>query len=107
MILKDQLLLLGVCGLVFILIGVQTRSVFITVAGFLEILLSFPLAYFVYRVVCGVNYFHFLSFLGVFIMLGIGADDIFILNDAWRQSDKMIEDVGEDADDVLIKRMQW
>ena len=85
-ILGDAILLGAVAPLVFIVIVIQTRSVFISCMGFLEILLSFGYANFIYKTVLGIEYFHFLNFLGVFILFGIGADDIFIITDAWKQS---------------------
>ena len=78
-ILSDARLLAVSAAVVFIIILLHTQSLFLGFMGFLEIIFSLPLAYFVYRVIFGVNYFHFLNFLGLFIMLGIGADDIFML----------------------------
>jgi hypothetical protein len=91
----------GVMALVVALILAQTRSFFVTAMGFIEIVLTFPLGYFFYRVVAGVEYFHFLNLLGLFIMLGIGADDIFVLNDAWKQS-ALLFGRGD-----LERRMEW
>ena len=48
--------LAGVMIVVFILVLVQTSSFFIAAMGFIEILLSCPLGYFVYRVLAGVKY---------------------------------------------------
>ena len=64
----------------------QTGSIVLTVLGCLHILLSFGVAYFVYGVVFGFHWFPFLNLLGLFIILGIGADDIFVYCDAWKQS---------------------
>eukprot|EP01130_Rhizamoeba_saxonica_P010978 TRINITY_DN4537_c0_g2_i1.p1 TRINITY_DN4537_c0_g2~~TRINITY_DN4537_c0_g2_i1.p1 ORF type:complete len:697 (-),score=106.86 TRINITY_DN4537_c0_g2_i1:28-2076(-) len=54
--------------------------------GMLQILLGFPLTYFIYRVVLQYYWMGILNFLSLFIILGIGADDIFIFSDTWKQS---------------------
>eukprot|EP01043_Picozoa_sp_COSAG02_P072596 COSAG02_NODE_13750_length_1354_cov_1.278884_1_plen_438_part_01 len=51
---KEAIWLAGVMVVVFLLIFVQTRSLFVTSMGFLEVILSFPMGYFVYRVIAGV-----------------------------------------------------
>ena len=69
----------------FVLI-VQTGSIFIAVCGLFEIAISFPCGLFVWVVVLREEYITYLMYNGVFIILGIGADDIFVLMDAWKQS---------------------
>ncbi len=54
--------------------------------GLLMILLSFPLALFLYVVVFRVRYFAMIHVLAIFIALGVGADDIFVYVNAWRHS---------------------
>ena len=41
--------------------------------------------YFFYRVVLGITHFGTLQTLAVYVILGIGADDIFVLYDAFCQ----------------------
>ena len=65
----------------------------------------------------GVTWVGLLNFLGVFIILGIGADDIFVILDFWRQSAEQpatltatmtyIDDGGGSGDAVLLSRMHW
>ena len=64
----------------------HTRSFTIASVGMLQILLSFPTAYFFYRIVCGILHFGTLQVLAVYVILGIGADDIFVLFDAFQQA---------------------
>jgi len=99
-IVNDSILIVAVAPLVFIAICVQTGSFFIATMGFLEIFISFGLANFFYRSVLGIDYFHFLNFLGLFILLGIGADDVFVITDAWKQAAIV------HGDQELEKRMQ-
>jgi hypothetical protein len=58
-------LALGSAVIVAIAIVVHTRSPMITGVGLLQIVLSFPLSYFVYKFVFGYDFFPFLNFLGM------------------------------------------
>ena len=42
-------------------------------------------SYFIYGVLGGVRFFSGLHVLVLFVILGVGADDIFVLVDAWKQ----------------------
>ena len=64
----------------------HTRSLFLTLAGFGHIMISFPVAFFFYTCIFQIKYFGFLNAIGFFVILGIGADDIFVFVDAWKQS---------------------
>merc|ERR1712149_170416 len=55
-------------------------------AGMMEILLTLPIAFVLYRVVLGLKYFDALNSMALFVVLAIGADDIFVLMDAYKQS---------------------
>jgi hypothetical protein len=72
--------------LVFICLWVQTSSLFITSCGLFEIIISYPLGLFVWHVILQEKYSTYLMYNGIFIILGIGADDIFVLSDAFKQS---------------------
>lgn len=52
---------------------VHTRSLFLAAAGIVQVLFSFPLCFFVYRLVLQVKLFGALQTIAVFIILGIGA----------------------------------
>ena len=54
--------------------------------GMVEIVISFPLGMFAWHVLLGDPYVTYLMYLGLFIIMGIGADDIFVLVDAWKQA---------------------
>ena len=60
----------------------RAGSAFLAGAGVLQVLLSFPVTFFVYRTVLGIKLFGFLQCCAVFVLFGIGADDVFILTDA-------------------------
>ena len=83
--------------------ALHTRLVFISAVGMLEIILSIPLAFFVYRLVFQIRFFSFMHILAVFVLLGIGADDVFVFVDAFKQSSS---EPGIEPDD-LDKRIEY
>lgn len=85
--LDDGLLAVGSFGFVFLYMWFQTGSVFLSACGMTEIILALPLSLFCWIVVGRQEYFNSLMLLGLFIILGIGADDVFVFCDAWRQSE--------------------
>ena len=44
-----------------------------------------------------------MQFLTVFIVLGVGADDVFVLVDAWKQSQAFVPDQGSDLDTLAMR----
>ena len=72
--------------LVFFIMWFYTGSVFITSMGCLAILSSIILAYFLYMVVFQVPSFGFLNLMAFIIVIGVGADDVFVYLDVWRQT---------------------
>jgi len=85
--LNKDLTLLGVSVfLVIIVLWVYTSSLFLTFAGLFEILISFPLGLYVWSVVLGEPGVTIIMYNGIFIILGIGCDDIFVFMDAYRQA---------------------
>ena len=83
---SDMMYAGGAVGFVFLLMLIQTRSLIITVCGFTHILLSLPVGQFLYGNVLGIDWISFLQALPLFIIMGIGADDVFVFLDAWRRS---------------------
>merc|ERR1719281_487173 len=71
---------------VFICLCLHSGSIFLAIAGMIEILLSIPVAFMLYRVVFRFQYFAGLNAMTLFVVLAIGADDIFVLMDAYKQS---------------------
>jgi len=71
---------------VYVYICLHTATFTLGCLGILQIMLSVPLALFVYVVVLRVPYFAQVHILALFICLGVGADDLFVFMDAWRQS---------------------
>ena len=85
-LLHDGLLAIGSIVFVFFYLWIHSGSAFLAMAGMLHVMMSFPLAFLLYRYLFGIMPFYILSFLSIYIILAIGADDIFVYMDAWRQS---------------------
>ncbi len=68
------------------------RSFSLSMLGMYQIVMSIPLALFIYRYIFNIHYFQSLHQMVIFLVLGIGADDIFVFVDGW----KMFRDRGYD-----------
>ena len=73
-------------GAVWVYMLLSTRSVVISSVGMLIILMSFPAALFIYRKVYGIPYLGNITGLSLFVVLGIGCDDIFVLWHSFTQT---------------------
>eukprot|EP00892_Ulva_mutabilis_P009237 jgi/Ulvmu1/6686/UM030_0017.1 len=69
----------------------HTRSFLMASVGMFASTIAYPAALLVYRVVFRVQYYDSLNTLVLFILLGIGADGLFVYFDAFRQSDMTAE----------------
>jgi hypothetical protein len=83
---RDMALAMGSAVITFLAILIHTRSPLLTGIGLLQIVLSFPLSFFVYTFICGLVFFPFLNFIGVFVVFALGADDIFVAVDKWKNA---------------------
>lgn len=66
----------------------QTQSFWVGLFGILSIITSFFGANILYRVVFDFRYFGIFHVLAIFIILGIGADDLFVFFDNWKTTGK-------------------
>jgi len=73
-------------GCVFGVVWYMSSSLFPTICGLLNIVISFPLGLFVWVIVLGEPGITYLMYNGIFIILGIGCDDVFVLLDAFRKA---------------------
>lgn len=71
---------------VFIWIRVSVGSWFLAYVGMTEIVLTIPVSWFISNTIFQIDMFPFLNSLCVFIVAAIGADDIFVFMDAYKQS---------------------
>lgn len=65
---------------------VHTRSPWLTIIGIFQIFFSIPLAYFVYHFIARFKFFPFLNFIGIFVVAALGADDVFVAVDKWKNA---------------------
>jgi len=84
----DQLIVLFSLGFVYFWLFMHLKSIFLATVAISQIFLSIPASIFPYAFVLQVKYFGLMQYLTVFIILGVGADDVFVLADAWHQATK-------------------
>jgi len=85
-LMMDGLLAVASINMVFTYIWITTGSVFLSLVGMSEIVLSIPVAWFFVRVILQIKYFAGINMMCIFIVCAIGADDIFVFMDAYVQS---------------------
>jgi predicted RND superfamily exporter protein len=88
---------------VFFYLRYMIGSWFLSAVGMYEIFMSLPLAWFFYSFVFQIKYFSTLNILCLFLVLAIGADDIFVFMDAYKQSASR----GPEVNSSLETRMSW
>ncbi|CAK9029489.1 Protein dispatched homolog 1 (Protein chameleon) [Durusdinium trenchii] len=66
----------------------HVRSFFVTICGMLCIVLSLPVGLFIYNAILNIYYFNNLHIVVIYLALGLGADDVFVFWDSWKQSRK-------------------
>lgn len=103
-ILRDAMLAIASFVFVFLYIRITVGSWVLALIGMTEIVLSVPVSWFIYKVIFRIEYFAFLNTLCLFVVAAIGADDIFIFMDAYKQSLH-----SDDAEilESLESRMSW
>ena len=83
----------------------HTGSGLYAAVGMTEIFLSMGVAGFFYRAVFQATYFAFMHILVLFVILGIGADDVFVFLDAFHQAESELQSVI--AEPTLSQRMEY
>ena len=77
---------MAAASIVFVLFWMcfHMRSFSLSLLGMYQIVMSIPIALFIYRYMCNIYYFQSLHQMVIFLVLGIGADDIFVFVDGWK-----------------------
>ena len=85
---------------VYIWAQVHTGHWFLAANCMAQIIMSVPVTALLYRNVIdgGIDFFQFIHMCTFFIVLGIGADDNFVLIDAWKQSFEEVPRRADNAD---------
>ena len=81
---EDGLFAIGSMAFIFCFMVFHTRSLFVSSLAVISILTSFIGTNIIYRCIIDFQYFGLFHILTIFIILGIGADDLFVFYDAWR-----------------------
>ena len=82
----DMMLAVASFVFIFIFMWFQTGSLWLTSWGIFGIISSFNITNLIYRVVFDYRYIGIFHVLSIFIILGIGSDNIFVFMDTWKQS---------------------
>ena len=69
-----------------IAIAIHTGSIWLLCMGLMQITFAIPLSYAVYRFVFGIRFFSLLNFIGLFVSAALGADDLFVATDKWKNA---------------------
>ena len=85
-IIFDLMLAIASLTFIFIFSWFHTGSIWLTAWGIFSIVSSFNITILIYRIVFDYRYFGTFHVLSIFIILGIGCDDIFIFMDTWKLS---------------------
>ena len=83
---RDTILSVGAAAITMLAMMIHTRSPFLTLVGLFQIILGFPLSFFVYHFVLGLTFFPFLNLVGVFVIFALGADHVFVAVDKWKNA---------------------
>ena len=87
-VVKDMMLAIFSFLFIVLFMWFQTGSLWITSWAIFSILSSFNITNLIYRIILDYRYFGIFHVLSIFIILGIGADDIFVFTDTWKQCEK-------------------
>lgn len=74
---------------IWIYVTFHVKSFFLSSMAMLNIFLAIPVSLVTYKLVFGVTYFSYLHVATFLLMIGIGADNIFLLNDSWEHTSKI------------------
>lgn len=101
-LLQDLVFAAPIVIFVFLVLWFHTKSLFLSVVAIVQVLFALPLSFVIYTFVLHQEYFAALHIFGVFLILGIGADDVFVFVDTWNQSTAHVEQASD-----LIERMLY
>ena len=86
LLIHDVLLVTGSVAFIFFYMWFHTQSCCLASMGLIHVFASLPIAFLLYYYCFGIEPFYTLNFLSVYVILAIGADDVFVMVDAWKQS---------------------
>ncbi|CAK0793988.1 unnamed protein product [Prorocentrum cordatum] len=108
MVAGDFTLAVAAVLIVFMIVYVHVSSSFLACVTMYQIIMSLPVGALFYRRLFLIDFFDFVHILVVYLVLGIGADDVFVLVDTFRHlSDEHLPaDGGLHSDEELAALLQ-
>eukprot|EP00924_Labyrinthula_sp_SR-Ha-C_P013912 augustus_masked-scaffold_5-processed-gene-17.9-mRNA-1 protein AED:1.00 eAED:1.00 QI:0/0/0/0/1/1/2/0/957 len=103
----DQALSMGSAMTVGILMSAHIGSGLLTFLTMVAIQLSIVIGLLVYKGVFGIMFFTNIHIVVIFIILGVGADNFFCLNDAYAQASGKVSVTASDPIEFRVKKMQY
>lgn len=82
-LIRDSLWFSVAIIVIFLIIWLYTTSLFLTIMTILCIFLALEISYFLYTFIFKISFFPFMNLLTIVIMIGVGADDMFIYCKVW------------------------
>lgn len=82
-LIRDTRLLFLGFTFVFSCMWIYTESLFLTFMTIIAIVFSLGISYFMYTLVFELSFFPFMNLLATIVVIGIGADDVFIFCKVW------------------------
>ena len=94
---------------VFVLFIIHSRSGIMGIVGMIAILFAFPASMVILYYLFGVTYVNELFALAFFLILGIGADDIFVLMDAFKHAKHVVrvDEKGFELKQMHRRQVTW
>lgn len=82
----DLMLAVGSAVFIFIYLSIHTQDPVLALGGLVLAFLSIPLAYVTFAAMSGIPKLRAVSLLSLFLIVGIGCDDILVFTDFWTQA---------------------
>jgi predicted RND superfamily exporter protein len=99
---QDTYFAIGSLLFVWLYMSVHLRTPILALLGMGVVALSFPMGLVFFRMF-GYSEMAIINYLALFILTGIGADNIFILTDLWRQAQRKSDDSKEQLHETMSK----
>ena len=69
--------------------SIHMKSLFLAFFSIINLFFGIPISLCIYRYVAGVTYFSVIHIAVIILIVGIGADDVFVFHDFWIGSHKI------------------
>ena len=89
----SKLAIISLCLIVVLVFILTSFSPYLTFMGILCVVESFPITYIIYRVFFGIPVVGILNVVSLFVIVGIGVDDVFVFINTFRLSSEHGSDI--------------